>query len=428
MATNWWIVAVPNDGVSPQETFNSLQRNTASDRNQYGEIYRLDIPPLMVGTLDALISLSDDLVRTDLVIESVAKRIERQYSELTGEADESLDIAGVSLTSYLERFSWDYANYPHRRPLIDVVGLIQQKISVIENELKQLSNSHVEKNQSLAALRRKKQGNLSVVNLEDVITDEMISLANPIDTDYLVTLYSIVPKNQENSWLQNYTNIGSEIAAYGNPDWKSNRSQLGKNDGRFGPNIQRRTVVGSPVVPGTSKKIYEDSEFALYTVTILRGHFEAGVEEGGEFQSGQLFDYIEPFIKEARERRFIIKKYVHNPNKTDTSQDQLKTAELEVQRIQAGMKLWCRGHYGESIIAWIHVKVIRAFVESVLRYGLPVDFTAVIYKVGRKPKQLQDKLNKMYSHLKGSNLMLNEDDEEEDENEYFPYVCLKFNA
>ena len=28
--------------------------------------------------------------------------------------------------------------------------------------------------------------------------------------------------------------------------------------------------------------------------------------------------------------------------------------------------------------AWMHVKVIRTFVEAVLRYGLPVDYTTVI--------------------------------------------------
>ena len=42
---------------------------------------------------------------------------------------------------------------------------------------------------------------------------------------------------------------------------------------------------------------------------------------------------------------------------------------------------WCKTHYGDAFVAWMHIKVIRVFVESVLRYGLPVDFTAVLYKV-----------------------------------------------
>ena len=33
---------------------------------------------------------------------------------------------------------------------------------------------------------------------------------------------------------------------------------------------------------------------------------------------------------------------------------------------------------GEAMTAWMHIKVIRTFVEAVLRYGLPVDYTTVI--------------------------------------------------
>ena len=37
---------------------------------------------------------------------------------------------------------------------------------------------------------------------------------------------------------------------------------------------------------------------------------------------------------------------------------------------------------GEALTAWIHIKVIRTFVEAVLRYGLPVDYTTVITRYG----------------------------------------------
>lgn len=55
---------------------------------------------------------------------------------------------------------------------------------------------------------------------------------------------------------------------------------------------------------------------------------------------------------------------------------QLKT---EVQQLHAGMIRWCRAHYGEAFSAWIHVKVVKSFVESVMRYGLPVDFTHFLF-------------------------------------------------
>ncbi len=51
-------------------------------------------------------------------------------------------------------------------------------------------------------------------------------------------------------------------------------------------------------------------------------------------------------------------------------------------------------------MAWIHVKALRAFVESVLRYGLPVTFQAMLLRPQRKAgKRLQEELNKLYKHL-----------------------------
>lgn len=52
---------------------------------------------------------------------------------------------------------------------------------------------------------------------------------------------------------------------------------------------------------------------------------------------------------------------------------QLKT---EVQQLHAGMIRWCRAHFGEAFSAWMHVKLVKSYVESVMRYGLPVDFSA----------------------------------------------------
>lgn len=91
--------------------------------------------------------------------------------------------------------------------------------------------------------------------------------------------------------------------------------------------------------------------------------------------------------------------------------------------MQSGLTRWTKTHYGEAFMAWMHVKVIRVFVESVLRYGLPVDFTAVLYKVGAgKEKQLTDALDKAFGKLKGKE----EEDMEEDGEEYHDFVLIKF--
>lgn len=62
---------------------------------------------------------------------------------------------------------------------------------------------------------------------------------------------------------------------------------------------------------------------------------------------------------------------------------------------------WLKVNFSEAFIAWIHIKALRVFVESVLRYGLPVNFQAVLLQPHKKSstKRLREVLNSVFRHL-----------------------------
>lgn len=41
-----------------------------------------------------------------------------------------------------------------------------------------------------------------------------------------------------------------------------------------------------------------------------------------------------------------------------------------------------RTAWGEAVMAWVHVLALRVFVETVLRYGLPLSFVCGLIQVG----------------------------------------------
>ena len=43
-----------------------------------------------VGTLDSLMQLSDDLVRIDMLVENMVRKIEKQYADVAGDSPEAL--------------------------------------------------------------------------------------------------------------------------------------------------------------------------------------------------------------------------------------------------------------------------------------------------------------------------------------------------
>lgn len=63
---NVWLATVPNNDESSEKTFADISGGLSANMSK---CYRFEIPKLTVGTLDSLMSLSDDLVKINMQVE-----------------------------------------------------------------------------------------------------------------------------------------------------------------------------------------------------------------------------------------------------------------------------------------------------------------------------------------------------------------------
>uniref|UniRef100_A0A2P2KZZ4 V-type proton ATPase subunit C n=1 Tax=Rhizophora mucronata TaxID=61149 RepID=A0A2P2KZZ4_RHIMU len=137
MASRYWMVSlsVQNSATSP---WGKVQEQIS--RNAFDTpLYHFNIPNLRVGTLDSLLALGDDILKSNSYIEGVSHKIRRQIEELervSGAESNALTVDGVPVDSYLTRFVWDEARYPTMSPLRDIVDGIHSQVSKIEDDLK----------------------------------------------------------------------------------------------------------------------------------------------------------------------------------------------------------------------------------------------------------------------------------------------------
>jgi len=96
---------------------------------------------------------------------------------------------------------------------------------------------------------------------------------------------------------------------------------------------------------------------------------------------------------------------------------------------------WLKVNFSEAYSAWIHIKALRIFVESVLRYGLPVNFRAAVIIPGKNQKKLRDRLNQIFESLDSSGgfsagEMIDDTGAamKFDSQEYYPYVYCRIAA
>nr|XP_023025322.1 V-type proton ATPase subunit C [Leptinotarsa decemlineata] len=375
----YWLISAPGDKTCQQtwETMNNL----TSKQNNLCTNYKFHIPDLKVGTLDQLVGLSDDLGKLDGFVEQVTRKVAQYLGEVLEDQrdklQENLMANNTDLPNYLTRFQWDIAKYPIKQSLRNIADIISKQVGQIDADLKTKSSAYNNLKGSLQNLEKKQTGSLLSRNLADLVKKEHFIL----DSEYLQTLLVIVPKQQFSEWNATYEKITDMI------------------------------------VPRSTQLITQDNEYGLYTVTLFK-------------------KVVEEFKLHAREKKFIVRDFIYNEEELAAGKNEITKLVTDKKKQFGPLVRWLKVNFSECFCAWIHVKALRVFVESVLRYGLPVNFQAMLIHPNKKTmKRLRDVLNQLYGHLDSSAALSGPNFDSVDipglgfgQSEYYPYVYYKINV
>nr|XP_004540896.2 V-type proton ATPase subunit C 1-B [Maylandia zebra] len=364
--TDFWLISVPLDKTS-LTSVEKLKR-TIVKTNLASSCCKFSIPDLKVGVLDSLLSVSDDLSKLDTLAESVIKKTCQCMKEVLESSDKVLENAlanGVDLMNFMIKFQWDKAKYPTSLTLSSLAEIINKEVSQVEAELKSRSAAYNSVKASLQNLEHKLDGNLQTCSLNDVVRKEDL-----VVSEYLTTLLVVVARGSYSQWERSYESLS-----------------------KF-------------VVPRSSRKLYENGEGGVFSVTL----FKRAVCE---------------FKAKAQERKFFVRDYSFDLEE----QKQREIMQLSFhKKEQYGIFVrWLKVNFSEVFVAWIHLKALRVFVESVLRYGLPVNYQALLLQTDRKhSKKLKEELASLFVHLDptASITDVSCDIPGLCQQEYFSYICF----
>lgn len=100
---------------------------------------------------------------------------------------------------------------------------------------------------------------------------------------------------------------------------------------------------------------------------------------------------------------------------------------MELNSLNMKLLKECRAFFGELFQALMHLKVMRVFIDGVLRFGIPPKFFLCVLKAEKdKDKKIMDNLSNYFAeeHLKD---MYGEKTDNQDE-DFFPYIASKFDG
>lgn len=166
------------------------------------------------------------------------------------------------------------------------------------------------------------------------------------------------------------------------------------------------TIKTSTVVPYSAYKLIGEQqipdEFVLYRIVLFKRPIDSTTNNNGVIQTPSVlssvqYPNVERYKTLCRDQRWSVRPFKYDPHEEERSK--LVMAQLVHARRDKWeyLMMWCASHYEDTFYAWMHIKAMRTFVESVLRYGLGGDWMAMVIAPNKGyERKLRDALENLY--------------------------------
>jgi len=164
----YWLVSVPRE--DGQQQWARLHENTKT----MATVAKFNLPNLKVGTLDALMSMSDDLAKLDGYTEQVMVKLYNFLAHTLEEDDlqklpDFTKVNNKDLKSYCYTFVWDVAKFPTKLSIKEIHDIIAKNMTKIEKDFKSKSTTFNNLKTNLIQHQKKESGNLVTRNLATIV-------------------------------------------------------------------------------------------------------------------------------------------------------------------------------------------------------------------------------------------------------------------
>ncbi|TLS23288.1 uncharacterized protein PpBr36_05932 [Pyricularia pennisetigena] len=339
------LVSLPLRAFDTDDALSALRGTITSDN---GSVQPFTIPEFKIGTLDALVQQADDLTKLEAACQGVVSRVADSLKNLLdGDEDKVAQHKTVNdkpTDHYITHFSWNKVRYRADRPLGELIDTMQKELVNIDNDVKGKFTQYNSTKSTMAALQRKQTGNLATKSLTPIVKPSLLVQ----DSEYLETHLIAVPSIAKKDFLKSYETIAPMV------------------------------------VPRSSIQVAQDDEFTLFAVTTFK---KTAAE----------------FLQKCREQKWTPRQYKYVEGGQEEEKRELERIAKEERKVFHEALRLGRTGWSESVMVWAHVMALRVFVETVLRYGLPLEFVSALIKTNPKlVKKVKTSLDKSFSYLGGN--------------------------
>lgn len=315
--SQYLLVSLPQSA----NAFPFLERQLQQGKQPLSEF---KLPDFHIRTLDSLVQISEELAKLDSSIASSVSKVADVIDNVEQKklSRDSRLVNGKPVSSFIENFSWNTSKYRLDKSIKDLVDIISNDALSLDNDVRQTYQQYQTAKSNFMAADRKKNGDLSIKSLHEIVRPEQFVL----DSDHLTTVLIAVPKSLVGDFHKSYESL-TEF-----------------------------------VIPRSAQVIATDDEYELYTVALFK-------------------KYQQDFINASREHKWHPRTdFVYSEENMNQMRKEFDVSKATELKSKNDLIRLAKTAYSDIFSGWFHIKAIRVYVESVLRYGLPPQFDSFAIK------------------------------------------------
>jgi V-type H+-transporting ATPase subunit C len=309
------------------------------------EVATVDKTKFKIGTLDQLMELNETLVKVDHTLDATCKKIEKIAKE-TATNDTFVEVherGKISPVEYVKSFQWENRKYAQGRSLVEIAGLISDRMKMIDNDIKKIQDELTEARNNHAQLVKKEGNSFLTQDISGAIyssaknIDPKKFFVETIGSEMFATVIAVVNKTQIPKFKATYEKV---------LPWNA--------EGQFGAIPRSDVSLGIEDAEGNQ----------LWRIVVVKDRLQEYITEGRK--QGLI---LRPFVYDAEGYKKEIQIITELENKANLLKTQLAQKSLYA--------------FSELLIALMHLKVLRAFIDGVLRFGIPPKFFIGVVEANR---------------------------------------------
>lgn len=336
----------------------------------------LDLSKLLSENLDNMFKLNDDLIKQEQEIEGYLKGLEKRIYDLNSNAELKVNLGHgyIPFSQGLQTFKWVDNKYPKNgKAITDIMEKIYKKYL---DSVKSVKTRSDEFNELQVKLKNKEKGEndaqtLMNVDYRDIVEEHKDKM---IETDFLCTMLCFVPTGNEKNFLSKYEELIDNMVV------PSSAEKLGGG--------------------GTDKAV-------LYRVVIMK--------------------HLKDNFRNESSSKLRVQSREYNKSEMDKrpqEQEEIRKLKNDIDECKRKLYDLSTSVYSEIFIALLHIKFLRVYLESNLKYTNGEYFTVSVNVSKEKEARLVSTLIKSFSDTSeqgwyGTKEELKENDD------FYPFILIK---